>query len=133
MVPSPMLSFITNDNNPTSVGLAPGSTIHFGSLEFIVDHLGQISLSIPPPPQERDLGAMLVGMVHSGSPSLRTTLAESSDEDGATSSARGSLGSPGPRGCNMVTLTDPIITTQVLESTPALQTIPTVMVRTAVP
>jgi hypothetical protein len=30
MVP-PKLSFIANANNPTDVGLAPGSTIHFGT------------------------------------------------------------------------------------------------------
>jgi hypothetical protein len=45
MVPSPMLSFITNDDNPTGVGPALGSTIHFGSMEFITDCLGYLSLS----------------------------------------------------------------------------------------
>jgi hypothetical protein len=34
MVPSPKLSFVANGHNPTSVGLVPGSTIHFGKLEF---------------------------------------------------------------------------------------------------
>jgi hypothetical protein len=53
MVPSSKLSFIANDNNPTDVGLAPGSTIHFSSL---------------------DLGAMFVGMLHSGSPSQHSPL-----------------------------------------------------------
>jgi hypothetical protein len=37
MVPSWKLSFVANGNNPTSVGLALGSTIHFDSLEFNVD------------------------------------------------------------------------------------------------
>jgi hypothetical protein len=36
MVPSPKLSFVANGHNPTSVGLVPGSTIHFGKLEFTV-------------------------------------------------------------------------------------------------
>jgi hypothetical protein len=39
MVPALKLSFIANGNNPTSVGLTPGSTIHFGNLEFTVDRL----------------------------------------------------------------------------------------------
>jgi hypothetical protein len=85
MVPSPKLSFITNDNNPTSVDLAPGSTIHFGGLEFIADRLAHLSLS----PQKRDLGAMFIGMVHNGSPSLCTTLGEFSNEDSTTSGVEG--------------------------------------------
>jgi hypothetical protein len=45
MVPSPKLLFITNNNNPTDIGLALGSTIHFDSLEFTADRLGHLSLS----------------------------------------------------------------------------------------
>jgi hypothetical protein len=45
MVPSPKHSFVANDDNLTNTGLAPGSTIHFGSLEFTVDGLGRLSLS----------------------------------------------------------------------------------------
>jgi hypothetical protein len=45
MVPSPKLYFVANGNNSTSVGLAPGNSIHFGSLEFIADHLGHLTLS----------------------------------------------------------------------------------------
>jgi hypothetical protein len=44
MVPSPKLSFIANGNNLIDVGLTPGSTIHFGSLEFTADRLGRLSL-----------------------------------------------------------------------------------------
>jgi hypothetical protein len=33
-ITSPKLSFIANDNNPIGVGLAPGETIHFGSLDI---------------------------------------------------------------------------------------------------
>jgi hypothetical protein len=70
-------------------------------------------------------------MVHNGSPSLHTTLEESSDEDGIASTVGGSSGSPGPRGCNVVTPTNPITATPAPENTPALQTILTVTVRTA--
>jgi hypothetical protein len=70
MVPSPKLLFIANGNNPTGVGLALSSTKHFSSLELITDCLGHLSLS----PQEWDSGTIFIGMVHSGSPSLRTTL-----------------------------------------------------------
>jgi hypothetical protein len=45
MVPSPNLSFITNDNNPTSVSFTPGTAIHFSNLKFITDRFGHLSLS----------------------------------------------------------------------------------------
>jgi hypothetical protein len=38
----PKLSFIANSNNPTGVNLAPGSTIHNGSLEFVTNHFGHL-------------------------------------------------------------------------------------------
>jgi hypothetical protein len=42
---APKLSFIANSNNPTDVGLAPGSTIHFRSLEFVANRFGHLSHS----------------------------------------------------------------------------------------
>jgi hypothetical protein len=129
MVPSSKLCFVANSNNPNSLGLAPDSTLRFGSMEFTTDRIGNLSLS----PQEWDSGAIFIGMVHSGSRCLHTALEESSNEGGAASSTGGSTGSPDPRGCNVVTSTDPIIATPALENTPTLQTILTVMVRTMVP
>jgi hypothetical protein len=92
MIPSPKLFFLANINNLTGVGLAPGSTIHFGSLEFTVDCLGHLSLS----PQEGDSSAIFVGTVNSRMPSLHTTLKETFDEDSSASSTDGSSGSPAP-------------------------------------
>jgi hypothetical protein len=46
MVYSPKLTSIANHNNPIGVGLAPGETIFFGSLEFTADRFGRLSLSL---------------------------------------------------------------------------------------
>jgi hypothetical protein len=91
MVPSLKLCFLANINNPTSLGLALGRTIDFGSLEFTADCLGRLSLS----PQEGDSSTIFIGMVHSRTPSLHTTLEETFDEDSATSGTEGSSRSPG--------------------------------------
>jgi hypothetical protein len=96
--------------------LAPGSTIHFGSLDFIVFCFGHRSLSL----LGRDSGAMFVGTVYNWLPSRCTPLEESSSKDDATS--------PGPRGCNVVTSMDPIVAAPIPESTPALQTTATITV-----
>jgi hypothetical protein len=40
MVYSPKLTFVTNGNNLTSIGLTPSETFSFGSLKFTVDHFG---------------------------------------------------------------------------------------------
>jgi hypothetical protein len=129
MVISPKFSFVANSNNPTGVGLTLSETIRFASLEFTVDRLGRLSLS----PEEGDSGAIFIGMVHSGLPSLHTALKNSSDEGGTALGARGSSGSPGPRECNVVILIVPIPTTPALENTFILLTIPTVTVWTTAP
>jgi hypothetical protein len=85
MVTSLKFAFVANGRNLTGVGLAPGETIRFSSLEFNVNHLGSLSIS----PKERDSGANFIGMVHIRSPSLHTILEDSSDEDGATPDAGG--------------------------------------------
>jgi hypothetical protein len=92
MVYSPKLSFVANGSNPTDVGLTLGETTCFGSLEFTADHLSRLSLS----PQEGDSGALFIGLVHSGSPSLHTALQDSIDEGDAASGEGGSSRSPSP-------------------------------------
>jgi hypothetical protein len=94
MATSPKLSFIANCSNPIGIGLTPGETIHFGSLDFTANCLGRLSLS----PKERDSDTIFIGMVHSGSPSLLTTLEDSYNEDGATSSTGGDLDPLDPEG-----------------------------------
>jgi hypothetical protein len=126
MVHSPNLFFIANGNNPTGVGFTLGKTICFSSPEFTKDYPGHLSLS----PLEGDSGIIFIGMVHSGSPSLDTTLEDSSDEGGAALAEGGSSGSPCPRGCNVVTPTVSISTTPMLENTTTLLTIPMVTMLT---
>jgi hypothetical protein len=94
MVTSPKLSFIINGNNPNGVSLASSEIIHFGSLEFISDCLGRMNIS----PYEGDSSAIFIGMVRSGSPSLHTTLEDSSDVGGATLCVGGALDPPAPEG-----------------------------------
>jgi hypothetical protein len=62
MVYSPRLTFIANHKNPTGIGLAPGETICFDSLEFIANRFDHLNLS----PEGDDPGAIFVGMMHSG-------------------------------------------------------------------
>jgi hypothetical protein len=112
---SPKLTFVADGNNQTGIGLTLGETICFGSLEFTADCFSNLSLS----PEGNHSGAVFVGMVHSGSPSMHTVLEESFDEGDIASVGGG--------------VTIPITTTPSLENTPALLTIPTVQQRTIAP
>jgi hypothetical protein len=86
------LTFVGNGNNLTDVRLIPGETICFGRQEFTIDRFGSLGLSL----EGNDAGAMFVGMVNSGSPSLYTIIEESSDEGSVTSGEGASSGFPGP-------------------------------------
>jgi hypothetical protein len=122
-------SFVAHGNNLTVVGLAPSKTICFRGLEFTVDLFSHLSLSH----KGGYSGPVFIGTVHSGSPSLHTTLKDSSDEGDPVSGKGGSFGSPGPQGCNVVTPTSLIITTPVPENTLVLLSILSVPVWTAAP
>jgi hypothetical protein len=103
MVYSPKLTFISNGNNLTDVGLTLGKTIRFGSLEFTADHFSNLSLY----PVGNDSGAVFVGMVHSGLSFVHTMHKESSNEGDTALGRGGSSRLPGPRGCNVVVLIAP--------------------------
>jgi hypothetical protein len=84
------LAIVTDENLQTGGRFALGKTICFGNLEFIANHFRNMSL----PPDGNDSGIIFMGMVHSGSLSLRTILDESIDEDDTASSGRGKLWLP---------------------------------------
>jgi hypothetical protein len=92
MVTSSKHSFIVDGGNSTDISLTPGETIRFGSPKFTADRFSRLSLS----PDEWDSGTFFVGMVHIESLSSHTTLKDSSDEGGTTSSAGGELRIPRP-------------------------------------
>jgi hypothetical protein len=92
MVHSLKLIIVGDGHRQTSIGFAPGKTIRLGTLEFIADHSGSLSVSL----EGNGLGAIFVGMVHSGLLSLHALLEESADEDDTTSSGTGGGGFPSP-------------------------------------
>jgi hypothetical protein len=90
MVYSPKLSCGANGSNSIGIGLSPGETILFDSLEFTTERLGRLSLS----PMEGDSGTIFIVMVHSGSPSLHTTVEDSSNKRVVALRTRGALDPP---------------------------------------
>jgi hypothetical protein len=70
--------------------LHPWRAIHFESLEFIVDRVGSLSLSI----KGNGPCAVFMGMAHNGSPSLHTILEDFNDEFNTASNRGGALASP---------------------------------------
>jgi hypothetical protein len=102
---------------------------HFKDLEFIADHLDNLRLL----PEGDDSSPVVGGMSRSGSPSLHAILEESPSGDDSTSSEGESNSSAIPTACNVVTSITPIVTTPLLEETPAHQTIPAVPQQVAIP
>jgi hypothetical protein len=93
MVHSSTLVITADGKHLTCIGFSLGKTVHFGSLEFITDCFGSLSLS----PKGNDSDVVFVGAAHSGSPSLHTILKDSVDEFAMASSEEGSFASPSPK------------------------------------
>jgi hypothetical protein len=85
MVHSPKPAIVADGNHQTNVGFTLGKTICFGSLVFIIDRFGSLSLS----PKRNDSRTIFIGMAHIRSLSLHTILEESVDDADTTSSGGG--------------------------------------------
>jgi hypothetical protein len=94
MVPSSALTVATDDEHLWCGGFPLGETIHFGSLEFITDHFGGLSLS----PLGDGSDAIIMGSAHDGPLSpLRAVTGDSVEEFHTTSDGEGRINLPSPR------------------------------------
>jgi hypothetical protein len=82
---SSTITIATDGEHLTYSGFSLSKTIHFGSLEFIIDCFGSLSFST----RRSDSGAIFVGMARNGLPSLRTILMDSTDKFYMASSREG--------------------------------------------
>jgi hypothetical protein len=114
IVHSPKLVITADDKHVIGVSFTLGETIHFWSLEFIIDRFSSLGHSA----EGHDSGAVFVGVSHSRSPLLHTILEDSTGEGDTTSSGEGSFGLPISRECSVVTPNVPITTTPPSEGTP---------------
>jgi hypothetical protein len=101
----------------TCGGFSVGQTIHFGSLEFIVDCFGGLRLS----PKGSNSDAVFGGITHGGSLSLRAMIEDSTEEFYFTSSGEGGFGLPFSRRHGTEAPPTPITMTPWLEDIPATQ------------
>jgi hypothetical protein len=90
MVHSPKPVIITDDEYQTGVDFTLGKTICYGSLEFITDGVGSLSLST----KGNDSGAIFMEMAQCRSPSLHTILKDFADKFDIGSTKEGSPGIP---------------------------------------
>jgi hypothetical protein len=87
MVHSSTITIATDGEHLTYSGFSLSKTIHFGSLEFIIDCFDSLSFST----RRSDSSAIFVGMARNGLPSLRTILMDSTDKFYMASSREGGL------------------------------------------
>jgi hypothetical protein len=129
MVHSSTLVVTTDSERLTCSGFSLSKIVRFGSLEFIADCFGILSLSL----KGSNLGTVFMGMARSGSPSLHTILEDFADEFYMTSSRERSFGFPISQRHSMGALPAPIITTPWSEDAPTPHTMAMNPPRTIVP
>jgi hypothetical protein len=83
MVYSSMLAVSTDGECLTCSDFSLGETVHFGSLEFIVDCFGDLSLS----PSRNESSAAFMGSPHNGPPTLLQAMIEHSTVEFFTASS----------------------------------------------
>jgi hypothetical protein len=93
MIHSSMLVIATDRECLTCIGFSLSETVHFGSLEFIIDCFGCLSLS-PKGGGGGESGAIFMGTTRSGSSSLWDMIKNSLDGFYMASSGEGSFGLP---------------------------------------
>jgi hypothetical protein len=80
--------FSQDDEHLTCGSFSLDKTVHFESIEFIIDCFGSLSLFL----RGNDSSDIFIGTAHSRSPSLRTILEDSIDEFYTASSSERSFG-----------------------------------------
>jgi hypothetical protein len=120
MVHSSTFAVSTNGECLTCSGFSLDETVCLGSLEFIADCFGSLSLS----PMGSHLDAIFVGTTHSRSPSLRAMIEDSIDKFYTTSSGEGSFDLSVSQRHDIGALPAPIATMPRSEDAPTMMMVP---------
>jgi hypothetical protein len=94
MVPSSLITIITDGEHLMCGGFSLGETVRLGNFEFIADYFGGLSFSL----RRGDAAAAFIGSTHSGaSAPWRAITRDSTDEFLMAPSMEGSFSFPSPR------------------------------------
>jgi hypothetical protein len=130
MVPSSVLTAITDGEPLACGGFSLGKTIRFRSLDFITDCFSGLSLS----PRRDGSDAIFMGSTYSRLPSLLwAMIGDYTDEFHKALSREGGSGLPSPRRHDTGAPPAPIATTSWMENTLAGQAMMVVPLRTVAP